>query len=35
MDLQDKLTSPFVIDSQTFPNVRIMSITRNFSVLDG
>ena len=35
MDLQDKLTSPFVIDSQTFPNVRIMSITRIFRVVDG
>lgn len=35
MVLQDKLTSPFVIDGKQFPNVVIVSIKRNFSVLDG
>lgn len=35
MYLQDKLSSPFVIDGKTFPNVTIISIKRNFSVLDG
>lgn len=35
MTLQEKLTSPFVIDGLTFPHVAIISIKRNFSVLDG
>lgn len=35
MTLYDKLTSPFVIDGVEYPNVRAMSLTRNFSILDG